>query len=116
VKRPPEPAQHRPPYVGAHAGEAAVSDTVASVSGAEVFLVFAVVPGVIYALLAVLSMGRKPNRENRYRSGQPWNYEPVWWSGNPQGQAHEAKEPGPGSQAHEPGAAQRAYGGARGGW
>jgi hypothetical protein len=86
------------------------------VSGPEVFLVFVVVPGAIFALLAVLSMGRKPSTEDRYRCGQPWNYEPVWWSGNPQGAAHEPAEPSPEPQTSEPGAGQTAFGGARGGW
>ncbi len=100
---------------GADAQSAAGSDTVAFVSGPEVFLVFVVIPGAIYALLAALSMGRKPGKENRYRSGQPWTYEPVWWSGNPQGQGHE--DAGSAVESQEPErAAQTAFGGARGGW
>jgi hypothetical protein len=61
-------------------------------------------------------MGRKPGKPDRYHSGQPWNYEPVWWSGNPQGAEHEPAQADSGTADSESAAAQTAFGGARGGW
>ena len=36
-------------------------------------------------LVAVLVVGPRMARRPRYRVGQPWAHEPMWWTANPQG-------------------------------
>ena len=51
----------------------------------ETLLVYAVIPGGSVALLAVMTMARRPNRPVRYKPGQSWDHPPVWWTANPAG-------------------------------
>jgi hypothetical protein len=45
-----------------------------------------VVPVVaVYVLIALLVVGPRMARRPRYRVGQPWPYEPMWWTANPAG-------------------------------
>ncbi|MCW4353485.1 hypothetical protein ONR57_09270 [Hoyosella sp. YIM 151337] len=46
----------------------------------ETVLLFVVIPAVIYILLAVPPMLKKPIRPEPYTLGDPWPYGPVWWS------------------------------------
>jgi hypothetical protein len=39
----------------------------------------------LYLLVALLAAGRRRTRRTRYRPGDGWHYEPVWWSANPTG-------------------------------
>lgn len=49
-------------------------------------ILYFVVPSVgIYALIALLVAGPKLSRKQRYRVGQPWPYEPLFWTANPEG-------------------------------
>lgn len=41
---------------------------------------FVVIPAVIYLILAVPPMMKKPLRPEPYKLGDPWPYGPVWWS------------------------------------
>jgi hypothetical protein len=56
-----------------------------AVSVLETILYF-VVPSVgIYGLIALLVGRRKLTRKQRYRVGEPWSYEPLFWTANPEG-------------------------------
>ncbi|GHF62486.1 hypothetical protein FHX82_002928 [Amycolatopsis bartoniae] len=75
----------------------------------ETILVFALIPAAIYGVVALLTLRSKFAGTPRYRPGQPWEYPPMWWSGNPEGiGAHRQVNPG-----EAPGTA---VGGARGSW
>ena len=81
------------------------------VSVLETILYFVVPTVGIYGLIALLVAGPKLARKQRYRVGQPWPYEPMFWTANPEG-AHLPAESHPvvGTRA----GAER--GGARGSW
>lgn len=68
---------------------------------------YAVPTAAILLLIAVLVVGPRMARRPRYRSGQPWPHEPLWWTANPRG----AQLPAP--DGHHV-AGER--GGARGNW
>jgi hypothetical protein len=55
------------------------------VSVLQTILVF-VVPtvGIFLLIVALVVVPRRAARP-RYRSGQPWPYEPLWWTANPVG-------------------------------
>jgi hypothetical protein len=77
------------------------------VSVLETVLYF-VVPAVgLYLLIALLVVAPRMARRPRYRVGQPWPHQPMWWTANPQG----AQLPAVDGHAV---AGQR--GGARGNW
>jgi hypothetical protein len=77
------------------------------VSVLETILYFVVPTVGLYLLIVALVVLPRRARRPRYRVGQPWPYEPLWWTANPEG----AQLPAP--EAHVvPGAA----GGARGSW
>ncbi|MFC4947219.1 hypothetical protein [Pseudonocardia sp. GCM10023141] len=49
-------------------------------------ILYFVVPSVgLYLLIALLVAGPKMARRPRYRAGQPWPHQPLWWTANPQG-------------------------------
>jgi hypothetical protein len=51
----------------------------------ETILLYVVPPAVIYlAIIALVVVPRRRGRA-RYRVGQPWPYEPVFWTANPEG-------------------------------
>ena len=50
---------------------------------AVLFLV--VVPVALYVLIALAAAGPRVGRRPRYRVGQPWTFEPLWWTANPAG-------------------------------
>ncbi len=80
----------------------------------ETVLLFGVLPAGIYGAIAVPTLGMGRTRRRRYRSGQPWNYEPVWWTADPEGadlpELPADPTPGLGVVDHT------ARGGARGNW
>lgn len=49
----------------------------------ETILIYVVAPGAIFVLAALLTLvpGRAKSRP-KYRSGEPWDYAPQWWSGD----------------------------------
>lgn len=72
---------------------------------AVLFLV--VVPVALYVLIALLAAAPRMSRRPRYRAGQPWTFEPLWWTANPAG----AQLPPPAEHLVSGG-----KGGARGSW
>jgi hypothetical protein len=59
------------------------------VTVAETILVYAVVPLVIVAVMAALTLRPDPKaRRRRYRAGQPWEHEPVWYTPHAPAAAH----------------------------
>jgi hypothetical protein len=51
------------------------------VTVAETLLVYAVAPLLLVAVLAALTLRPDPKaRRRRYRPGQPWEHEPLWYA------------------------------------
>lgn len=73
--------------------------------------VYVLIPIALYGVIALFTLWPRIARGPRYRPGQDWSFEPVWWSGNPDGV-------GTGTIAPPAvgGAASTARGGARGNW
>lgn len=98
---------------------------------AETVLVYGVIPLGIVALLAILTFGPSlTHRRPRWKSGQPWPHDPVWYEPHPMGGGERGSGDGHaelGSGAHpaltsgQDAAAERVaaagpLGGARGTW
>ena len=47
--------------------------------------VYVLIPLVLYGVISVLTVRPGIPRGPRYRPGQEWDHEPVWWTGNPDG-------------------------------
>lgn len=77
----------------------------------ETVLTLVLPPVVLYAAVALLVMAPKKSKRPRYRTGQPWPHEPLFWMANPEG-AHLPAHSG----AHASGIASGPKGGARGHW
>lgn len=88
-----------------------ISTTVTRVTIVETLLVYAVIPVGSLALLAVVTMARRPHRPVRYKPGQSWDHPPVWWTANPAG----LPDAGDGAPALRAGT-DVVGGGARGTW
>ena len=73
----------------------------------DAVLIFLVAPLALYVVIAFLAAAPRLRRRSRYRAGQPWTFEPMWWTANPEG-------------AHLPPPAEHltdgVKGGARGSW
>jgi hypothetical protein len=95
--------------------------TVGGVTIVETVLVYLVIPVSVVAVAAALILGPKREKDNpRYRSGEGWEYGPVWWSANPDGVGGHA-DVASDSSAHELASGADANaglvgGGARGTW
>ena len=74
--------------------------------------VFALIPLAVFGVLALFTLWPKIARGPRYRPGQEWTYDPMWWTGNPDGMGRLTTRPA-GDDAP---AAPTARGGARGSW
>jgi hypothetical protein len=85
-----------------------------AVSVLETILYFVVPVIVIYVLIVLLVAGPKLSRRPRYRVGQPWPYEPLFWTANPEG-AHLPADEHPADE-HPAAVARAERGGARGNW
>jgi len=88
------------------------------VNVAETILVFVGVPLAVVVVLALLIFLPGGRKRSRYKSGQPWEHEPVWYEPHPDGPAG-----GHGSHAALPVGADAGHtrsagplGGARGTW
>jgi hypothetical protein len=46
----------------------------------QTVLIYVLIPAAIYGVIALLTLRPTYARVPRYRPGQPWTYEPVWWS------------------------------------
>ena len=58
-------------------------------TAAETILVFAGAPLAVVLLLALLTIGPAArNRRPRYKPGQPWSHEPIWYEPHPEGTGH----------------------------
>ena len=73
----------------------------------QTVLFLVVVPVALYVLIALLAAAPRLRRRTRYRVGQPWTFEPLWWTANPAG----AQLPPPAEHLVSGG-----KGGARGSW
>ncbi|WP_199506445.1 hypothetical protein [Geodermatophilus sp. TF02-6] len=96
----------------------------------ETILVYAVAPLAVFLLLALLTLVPGRRRRPRYKPGQPWDHEPVWYAPHEAGSGHDsAHADGHGGAraltaghggAHAltaaPQATGRPHGGARGTW
>ena len=52
----------------------------------ETILIYAVIPAVVLLVLFALTALRPSGGKSaRYRVGDDWNHEPLWWIGNPEG-------------------------------
>lgn len=79
----------------------------------ETILVFAGIPLALYLGITLLTMWPNSSRGQRYRPGQEWPHEPVWWSANPAGLTTSAVAA---AESEAAPAAGTAVGGARGNW
>ncbi len=79
----------------------------------ETILIYGVIPLVVLLLLFAATMVRPSGRKAaRYRVGDDWPHEPLWWIGNPKGTGL----PEPTVDAVGTTATRTARGGARGTW
>lgn len=92
----------------------AASTTVQRVSPMTTILLYVVAPIGGIVLIAAVTLIRPSGRGARYRSGDAWDHEPLWWMGNPRGSG----VTGPTVEAvpASPAAEHTARGGARGTW
>ena len=86
---------------------------------AETIIVFVGIPLAIVVVLALLIFLPGGRKRPRYKSGQSWEHDPVWYEPHPDGPAgghgtHAAI--GAGSDAAHHGAGAGPLGGARGTW
>jgi hypothetical protein len=87
-----------------------------AVTVVETLLVYVGIPLAIVLFLALLTLRPgKGQKKLRYKSGQSWDHEPVWYEPHPGAGGHGA---GHGAHALTAGApaSARPYGGARGTW
>lgn len=58
-------------------------------TAAETILVFVGAPLAVVLLLVLLTIGPAArNRRPRYKPGQPWTHEPVWYEPHPEATGH----------------------------
>ena len=58
----------------------------------ETILVYAVAPLAVIAVLALLTLVPGRRKRPRYKPGQAWDHEPIWYEPHPEGGvAHEAE-------------------------
>jgi len=86
----------------------------------ETILYFAVPAVALYAGITLLVIAPRMARRPRYRVGQPWPHEPMWWTANPEGAhlpaAHAGDESADRGSALVGARAGVERGGARGSW
>ena len=51
----------------------------------QTILVFVVPTVGLYLIIALLAAAPRLGRRPRYRAGQPWAFQPLWWTANPEG-------------------------------
>jgi hypothetical protein len=85
------------------------------VSVVETILVYVLIPAAIYGVIALLTLWPKSARAPRYRPGQPWTYEPVWWSASGVVDPRQTGAPATEQTSVDP-TVSTARGGARGNW
>jgi hypothetical protein len=80
----------------------------------QTVLIYVAIPAGVYGVIASLTLWPKSARGPRYRSGQAWTYDPVWWSAKgvvDDGRANRSTVAVP-----EDTSVRTARGGARGNW
>lgn len=84
----------------------------------ETILIYVVIPLAVYLVVFLPVMASGNSRMPRYKPGQQWPYEPVWWSANPAAQSpgHGAAQSHEGQQGEDVELIRTARGGARGSW
>ena len=82
----------------------------------QTVLVFVLIPAAIYGVIAALVMLPRMARSPKYRSGQEWTYDPVWWSANLGGAGSYGTHADSSEVAEAGESARTARGGARGNW
>ena len=81
----------------------------------ETILVFAGIPLLIVAVLALLVFVPGGRKRPRYKSGQPWDHAPIWYEPHPDGAAADHGHAAlPAGSGHTTSAGP--LGGARGTW
>jgi hypothetical protein len=78
------------------------------VSVLETLLWYGIPTVGLYALIVIAVVAPKRAKTPRHRVGQPWGYDPLWWTANPEGAHLPAAAPARSSTAER--------GGARGSW
>jgi hypothetical protein len=78
----------------------------------DTILIYGVIPLVVLVLLFALTAVRPGRKAARYRVGDDWPHEPLWWIGNPKG----THLPEPTVDAVGSTTIRTARGGARGTW
>ncbi len=78
----------------------------------ETILIYVVIPIVVLLVLFALTAVRSGGKAARYRVGDDWAHEPLWWIGNPKGTGL----PAPTVEAVGSSPTRTARGGARGTW
>ncbi|MET0191387.1 MAG: hypothetical protein ABW212_20475 [Pseudonocardia sediminis] len=51
----------------------------------ETLLAFVVAPGALYGAIALWTSAGSRRRRARYKAGDAWPYEPLFWTANPEG-------------------------------
>ncbi len=51
----------------------------------ETLLTFVVAPAALCGVIALWTVARRRSRRPRYRVGDPWPYQPLFWTANPEG-------------------------------
>lgn len=51
----------------------------------ETVLEYGVAPAAAFSIIALTAAAPRLGRRPRYRAGQPWTFEPLWWTANPEG-------------------------------
>ena len=85
------------------------------VTSVQTLLVLILIPAGIYCLFALLTLWPKFVRP-RYRTGQEWNFAPVFWVANPQNLGSGASSMELPTDPEEQARSTVARGGARGNW
>ncbi|GEL20801.1 hypothetical protein PA7_46380 [Pseudonocardia asaccharolytica DSM 44247 = NBRC 16224] len=67
------------------AAHSAASARFTAVSMVQTVLIYVVTPLVVCLVVALMVMAPRMARRPRYRVGQPWTYEPLFWTANPEG-------------------------------
>jgi hypothetical protein len=80
----------------------------------QTILVFVLIPAGGYGVIALLTVWPAFARGPRYRSGEPWTYDPVWWSASGVVDPRQTGRPDE-STPTDP-SLRTARGGARGNW
>ena len=79
----------------------------------QTVLIYVLIPAAFYGVIALLTLWPKSARAARYRAGQPWTYDPVWWSANGVVSANGTR---PTENTPADPSVRTARGGARGNW